>query len=51
MTTDIFCFYFQNKLIQTSKKGGQQYSDISPFSIPWVKILNQNVGVKYSNGV
>jgi hypothetical protein len=35
MTTDNFCFYFQNRLIQTSQTGGQQYSDTSPFSIPW----------------
>jgi hypothetical protein len=34
MTTDNFCFYLQNRLIQTSQKGGQQYSDTSPFSIP-----------------
>jgi hypothetical protein len=34
MTTDNFCFYFQNRLIQTSQTGGQQYSDSSPFSIP-----------------
>jgi hypothetical protein len=27
-------FFFQNRLIQTSQTGGQQYSDISPFSIP-----------------
>ncbi len=33
MTTDNFCFYLQNRLIQTSKTGGQWYS--SPFSIPW----------------
>jgi hypothetical protein len=33
MTTDIFCFYLQNRLIQTSRTGGQQYSDTSPFSI------------------
>jgi hypothetical protein len=32
MTTDNFCFYLQNILIQT---GGQWYSDTSPFSIPW----------------
>jgi hypothetical protein len=25
----------QNRLIQTSQTGGQQYSDTSPFSIPW----------------
>jgi hypothetical protein len=34
MTTDNFCFYLQNRLIQTSQTGGQQYSDTSPFSIP-----------------
>jgi hypothetical protein len=34
MTTDIFCFYLQNRLIQTSQTGGQWYSDTSPFSIP-----------------
>jgi len=31
----IFCFYLQNRLIQTSEIGGQGYSDTSPFSIPW----------------
>ncbi len=36
MTTDNFCFYLANKLIQTSQTGGQQYSDTSPFSIPWL---------------
>jgi hypothetical protein len=30
MTTDNFCFYLQNRLIQTSQTGGQQYSDTSP---------------------
>ncbi len=39
MTTDNFCFYFQNRLIQTSQTGGQRYSDTSPFSIPWVSVL------------
>jgi hypothetical protein len=34
MTTDNFCFYFQNRLIQTSQTGGQWYIDTSPFSIP-----------------
>ncbi len=37
MTTDNFCFYLQNKLIQTSQTGGQWYSDTSPFSIPCYK--------------
>jgi hypothetical protein len=34
MTTDIVCFYLQNRLIQTSQTGGQWYSDTPPFSIP-----------------
>jgi hypothetical protein len=36
MTADIFCFYLQSRLIQTSQTGGQPYSDISPLSIPWI---------------
>ncbi len=39
MTTDKFCFYLQNRLIQTSQAGGQWYSDASPFSIPWTNTL------------
>ncbi len=39
----IFCFHFQNWLIQTSKTGGQWYSDTSPFSIPWFSILLWNL--------
>jgi hypothetical protein len=35
MTTDNFWFYLLNRLIRTSQTGGQQYSDTSPFSIPW----------------
>jgi hypothetical protein len=34
MTTDTFCFYLQNRLIQNNQTGGQWYSDTSPFSIP-----------------
>jgi hypothetical protein len=34
VTTDNFCFYLQNRVIQTSQTGGQQYSDTFPFSIP-----------------
>ncbi len=30
ITTDSFCFYMLNRLIQTSKTGGQRYSDTSP---------------------
>jgi hypothetical protein len=39
MTTDNFCFYLQDRLIQTSQTGGQQYSDTSPFSIPWSSLF------------
>jgi hypothetical protein len=39
MTTYNFCFYLQNRLIITSQTGGQQYSDTSPFSIPWTNTL------------
>ncbi len=35
MTTDDFCFYLPNRLIQTSQTGGQRYGDTSPFSTPW----------------
>jgi hypothetical protein len=31
LTTDNFCFYLQNRLIQTSQTGGQRYSDTSPW--------------------
>ncbi len=34
MTTDNFCFYLQNRLVQTSQTGGKWYSDTSPFRIP-----------------
>jgi hypothetical protein len=40
MITDNFCFYLQNRLIQTSQTGGQQYSDTSPFSIPSFSLNN-----------
>jgi hypothetical protein len=40
MTTDNFCFYLQNRLIQTNQTGGQWYSDTSPFSIPWIQQSN-----------
>jgi hypothetical protein len=32
--TEYFCFYLQNRLIQTSKTGGQWYNDTSLFGIP-----------------
>ncbi len=30
MTTDNFCFYLQNRLIQTSQTGRQQFRDTPP---------------------
>ncbi len=40
MITDNFCFYLQNRLIQTSQTGGQWYSDTSPFRIPCLQHWN-----------
>jgi hypothetical protein len=40
MTTDNFCFYLQNRQIQTSQTGGQR--DTSPLSIPWYERSIQN---------
>jgi hypothetical protein len=51
MTTDNFCFYLQNGLIQTSKTGGQWYSDTSPFSIPWIEQLTRIPKLEDSNPV
>ncbi len=39
MTTDNFCLYLQNRLIQTSQTGGQWYRDTCPFSIPWLSLF------------
>jgi hypothetical protein len=44
MRTDNFCFYLQNKLIQTSQTGDQRYSDASPFSIPCLQLCCCEVG-------
>ncbi len=41
MTTNNFCFYLQNKLMQTSQTGGQLYNDTSPISFPWKMGSNQ----------
>ncbi len=34
MMTGNFCFYLQDRLIQTSQTGGQWYSDTSPLEFP-----------------
>ncbi len=49
MTIDIFCFYLQNREIQTSRTGGQQYSDTSPFSIPWYRHHLWRLSIDFSN--
>jgi hypothetical protein len=48
MTTDNFCFYLQNRLIQTSQTGGQCYSDTSPFSIPCISIKCHDTECRYA---
>jgi hypothetical protein len=51
MTADNFCFYLQNRLIQTSQTGGQQYTDTSPLSIRvlWVHGLALYVNLEITN--
>jgi len=55
MTTDNFCFYLQNRLIQTSQTGGQQYNDTSPFSIPclypclWTRVKMAGRNTRFHN--
>jgi hypothetical protein len=39
MTTEILCFYLQNRLIRTSKTGSQWYNDTSHFSITFVLLI------------
>jgi hypothetical protein len=49
MTTKNNCFYLQNRLIQTSQTGGQQYIDTSPSSIPWSKYKERSLAQDKSN--
>ena len=49
MTTDNFCFYFQNRLIQTSQTGGQWYNDTSPFSIPCTSLFRGSCKLRARN--
>jgi hypothetical protein len=44
MTADNFCFYLQNRLIQTVQTGGQLYSDTFLFSVPWSNALGDGGG-------
>ncbi len=54
MTTDNFCFYLQNGLIETSQTGGQWYSDTSPSLLAYYEIcqfpLNYESMMFYSIG-
>jgi hypothetical protein len=47
LTTDNFCFYLHNRLIQT---GGQLYSDTFPFSVPWDQVVNFSGGEDEEDG-
>jgi hypothetical protein len=61
MITDHFCFYLQNRLIQTSQTGGQLYNDTSPFSVPclrsgiskksWVCLLYKSLSLAAALGL
>ncbi len=44
MTDDNFCFYLQNRLIQTSQTGGQWYSDTPPLVFPGLGIFFLSAG-------
>jgi hypothetical protein len=46
MTTENFCFYLQNRLVQTSQTGGQQYRDTSPFTLVMLYILGITFFIK-----
>jgi hypothetical protein len=48
MTTDNFCFYLQNRLIQTSQKGGQRYSDTSPLVFPALILIAVTTAQSYN---
>jgi len=50
MTTDNFCFYLQNRLIQTSQIGGQWFNDMSPFSIPCFDLLQLVTPLTFTAG-
>jgi hypothetical protein len=47
-TTDNFCFYLQNSLIQTSQTGGQWYSDTSPLIFPALTLSVMDTAVTIS---
>ena len=40
----IFVFICKTDQSQTSQTGGQQYSDTSPFSIPWLRLNSRESG-------
>ena len=43
MRTEIFCFYLQNRLIQTSQTGGQWYSDTSFLVFPVLSLWHHSL--------
>jgi len=48
LRTNNFGFYLPNRLIQTSQTGGEQYSDTSPFSVPWLSALSLSAWIPMS---
>jgi hypothetical protein len=48
MTTDNFCFYLQNRLIQTSQTEGQWYCDTPPLVFPVMAIIANRQGFGFS---
>jgi hypothetical protein len=51
MTTDNFCFYLQNRLIQTSQTGGQRYSDSIPCLVKFFRTSPGKGDFDSRNGV
>jgi hypothetical protein len=49
MTNDNFCFYMQNRLIQTSQTGGQWYSDTFPLVFPGASMHCQGIAFPRSH--
>jgi hypothetical protein len=50
MTTDIFCFYLQNRLIQTSQTGGDGTVILPPLVFLGLAIHNVNDVIREGGG-
>jgi hypothetical protein len=49
MITDNCCFYLQNRVIQTSQTGGQQYSDTSTLVFPAITIRHNHLSLIFAD--